>query len=276
MAYITCWAHKLWSPTPGGQGPLITLKTNGNDSRDVKNLDSAHGEHAHACLLSKQCRGNQLRLLETMDHEHHSKQPKFLLWPLLLQNRAKFILARRMCNYRGWSHLRYGTINKEDMGSHYWLHRSNKSRSVRSSDQCWEYLSTCSSPHHQPLQALPDAQCSWEKIWICGRWDWSDLSLRASAPGIEKLSLSEWGVANHSTERKPWITPGSSSSPSISSTTCYQDNSCQHVMGEGMIHAYFRSSYTTRATVHTQTTHSDAPTQNTTSRPSYINVSLNF
>ena len=48
--------------TPGGWVPLASLKTSGTENRALRNIDSAHEEHTHACLLLKQSRESQLKL----------------------------------------------------------------------------------------------------------------------------------------------------------------------------------------------------------------------
>ena len=57
----TYWPPRPWGLTPGGQDPLASLKTNGTDGEAVRNLDSAHEERTHTCLLCKQSRRSRLK-----------------------------------------------------------------------------------------------------------------------------------------------------------------------------------------------------------------------
>ena len=66
-------------------------------------------------------------------------------------------------------------------------------------------------------------------------------------PHSQKSPVGHWAV------EKPRLTPGSGTSPSISSPTSYQGDSCQHTLGEDMTHAHVRYSSPHKATGHTQT-----------------------
>ena len=133
------------------------MKTSDPDSRDVRNLDSAHEECAHTCLLQKQGRVSRLKLPRTLalfpQLPKRAPQPKPSACchstdsMAQLNTRKKLPQLGKVHSCRGQSQLRPAMASGQGKGSHYW---SSWRQKIGSGLELWcqDCLSTCPDRCH--------------------------------------------------------------------------------------------------------------------------------